>query len=574
MSTDAAPEVVEPSPPAAGTGDAPPRAMQRLFPKMDRLYEGVRRIYLTADLRSLAVGRVALALVLLRDLIGRWLELGIWYTNDGIIPNHTMLWRPPWDHVFSLFYLASYWWEAAFGFVICLTVYLMLLVGFRTKLAQILAVICMLSLHGRTLLFDNGGDVVLGLLTWWTAFLPTGRRFSVDAVLARRRAAIATPQETALAAAAPAPAARGNPDARSFTSLGVLAVTMQLAIIYFFNAVHKQGRSWLQDGSAVNYAIHLDRLATWFAVWLREWMSPTFARGLTYSALVVEASLPLLLLSPFWVRGTRRLAVVLIFGLHMGFAACLNLGNFVPAMIAYSPNFIRGEDWDWLERWWARGGKRVALSERIRARLTAIIERAAALLTPGRWMRVASPGPVVAGLRRRLPAAREVAIVMLMGVAGSQVLDENWAAHRVIDHHNAPPIAAAVSYLDMFQGWSMFAPEAPMTDFNLMVDAVTVDGRHVDPYNEIANPKFPHPGFTIPKSMGPSWLFYGYGNHIPNRGAYHQALLEWVLRYPQRTGNPKDQITSFKLYIVEDDSPRLGQRNPTNLRWKVMISYP
>jgi hypothetical protein len=281
-----------------------------------------------------------------------------------------------------------------------------------------------------------------------------------------------------------------------------------------------------------------------------------------------------LLLSPFWVRGTRRLAVVLIFGLHMGFAACLNLGNFVPAMIAYSPNFIRGEDWDWLERWWARGGKRVALSERIRARLTAIIERAAALLTPGRWMRVASPGPVVAGLRRRLPAAREVAIVMLMGVAGSQVLDENWAAHRVIDHHNAPPIAAAVSYLDMFQGWSMFAPEAPMTDFNLMVDAVTVDGRHVDPYNEIANPKFPHPGFTIPKSMGPSWLFYGYGNHIPNRGAYHQALLEWVLRYPQRTGNPKDQITSFKLYIVEDDSPRLGQRNPTNLRWKVMISYP
>jgi hypothetical protein len=120
----------------------------------------------------------------------------------------------------------------------------------------------------------------------------------------------------------------------------------------------------------------------------------------------------------------------------------------------------------------------------------------------------------------------------------------------------------------------MFAPEAPMTDFNLMVDAVTVDGRHVDPYNEIANPKFPHPGFTIPKSMGPSWLFYGYGNHIPNRGAYHQALLEWVLRYPQRTGNPKDQITSFKLYIVEDDSPRLGQRNPTNLRWKVMISYP
>ena len=141
-------------------------------------------------------------------------------------------------------------------------------------------------------------------------------------------------------------------------------------------------------------------------------------------------------------------------------------------------------------------------------------------------------------MRRRLPAARELTVVMLMGIAGSQVLDENWSARKVFDHHNAPPVAAAVSYLGLFQGWSMFAPEAPMTDFNLTVDAVTSDGRHVDPYNEVANPKYPNPGFTIPVSLGPSWIFYGYGNHIPNRGAYHQALLEWILRYHQRTGRP------------------------------------
>ena len=552
--------------------------MARRFPRMDRLYEAIRRIYLTADLRSLSAGRIALALVLLRDLIGRWLELGLWYTNDGIIPNHTLLWRPSWDHVFSLFYLCSYWYEAAFGFVICLCVYLALLVGFRTKLAQILAWICMLSLHGRTLLFDNGGDVVLGLLTTWTMFLPTGRHWSVDAVLARRRARLTSPQEASLAVPAAVPpavaSASGSASGKTFTSLGVLAVTMQLAIIYTFNAIHKQGRSWLQDGTAVHYAIHLDRLATWFAVWLRHWMSPSFAKGLTWSALATEAMLPVLLLSPIAVRGSRRLAILMVVGLHMGFAACLNLGNFVPAMIAFAPNFLRGEDWDALERWWARSDGRGALAGRIRARLTAIIERAASLLTPGRWVRVAGPGRIAAGLARRLPAAREVTVVMLMGVAGSQVLDENWAAHRVIDHHNSPPIAAAVSYLDLFQGWSMFAPEAPMTDFNLMVDAVTSDGRHVDPYNEVANPKYPHPGFTIPVSLGPSWLFYGYGNHIPNRGAYHQALLEWILRYPQRTGNPKDQIVSFKLYKVEDDSPALGQQRPTNLRWNVMLSYP
>src|SRR5499427_1288102 len=202
-----------PGPPfdVAGTVDAKPRAVTT------RLYERFRQIYLTADVRSLAAGRIALALVLLRDLFGRWMQLELWYTNDGIIPNHTLLWRPSWDHVFSLFYLASYWYEAAFGFVICLIVYLALLVGFRTKLAQILTWICMLSLHGRTLLFDNGGDVVLGLLTTWTMFLPTGRAWSVDVVLARRRAAMTT---AAGQEAAAAELASANPGAKSFVSLG------------------------------------------------------------------------------------------------------------------------------------------------------------------------------------------------------------------------------------------------------------------------------------------------------------------------------------------------------------------
>src|SRR4051812_14525534 len=125
MTMDPASESRDPPSAVAGTVDANPRAVTT-----NRIYERVRSVYLTADLRSLALGRIVLALVLLRDLVGRWLELGIWYTNDGITPNHTMLWRPPWDHVFSLFYLASYGYEAAIGFVICLCAYTALLVGF------------------------------------------------------------------------------------------------------------------------------------------------------------------------------------------------------------------------------------------------------------------------------------------------------------------------------------------------------------------------------------------------------------------------------------------------------------
>ena len=68
----------------------------------------------------------------------------------------------------------------------------------------------------------------------------------------------------------------------------------------------------------------------------------------------------------------------------MGFAACLNLGNFVPAMIAYTPFLIPAEDWDMLERWWVRSVKRVDFGARVQTRLSAWIFRLAALLTPGR----------------------------------------------------------------------------------------------------------------------------------------------------------------------------------------------
>jgi len=159
-------------------------------------------------------------------------------------------------------------------------------------------------------------------------------------------------------------------------------------------------------------------------------------------------------------------------------------------------------------------------------------------------------------------------------VAANQLLDENYAAHFVIDHHNSPEMAAAVTYLNLFQGWSMFAPDAPTSDLNIAVDAVTSDGRHVDPFNEIANPRTPAPGLQIPTAMGPSWLFYGYENRIPDRPEYWQALHEWILRYPNRTGRTQDKIVSFKVFKVEDDSPPVGEQTPRNRRWTRMFQFP
>ncbi len=514
----------------------------------DRFVDRFVTTYLTADARSLAAGRIALASVLLLDLVKRWVQLGSWYTNDGLVPNHTLLWRPSFAHVFSFFYMASYTHEAVLGFVICALAYTALLVGLYTRAAQVLSMICVMSLHGRLLLFDNGGDVVLGLLAIWTAFLPTGGRFSIDAVLARR------------------------PARPRVVSLGVLAFTCQLAFIYFFNAVHKNGETW-REGSAVHYVLHLDRLATPLAVWLRARMTPDLSRAMSWSALGMEWSLPFLLLSPFATRYCRRVAIAFVVMLHTGFGLLMNLGVFVPAMIAYAPHFLPGDDWDALARWWRRSPARARRSAALAARVAAVLRRAGAFFSLGHKVRVVPPGPAVAALRARLPLLRELAAVLFIVVAANQLLDENQAAHRVIDHHNSPPVAAAVTYLNLFQGWSMFAPEVNKTDINLAVDAVTIDGRHVDPWNEAANPRYPRPGARIPPAMGPNWLFYQYVTRLPWWPVYNQAFQEWILRYPQRTGRKDDEIVSLKVFKVEDDSPPPGQTEPTNARATLLFEY-
>jgi hypothetical protein len=521
--------------------------------RRDRLLAAFASTYLTADARSLAAGRIALALVLLLDLGKRWGQLESWYTNDGLVPNHTLLWQPAFKHDLSLFFLASHGYEAAVGFGVCALAYCALLVGVRTRLAQVASLVCVLSLHGRVLLYDNGGDVALGLLCVWTAFLPTGRFWSVDAVLARRR---------------------GEAQPRTaVVSLAALALLCQLALIYFFNAVHKGGATW-REGTAVHYVLHLDRLVTPFGVWLREGLSPTAARVMTWSTLVMEWSLPILLLAPFAVRRSRRAALAVVVALHAGIGLCMNLGIFVPAMMVFALHLLHGDDWDALARWWPRSARRARLAETLTARARALTLRAARLLTAGHTLRVGEPGPVVRTLVQVRPVARELAVGLLIVIATNQLFAENRAAQRVIAHQNSPQVAAAVTYLNLFQGWSMFAPNVSTTDTNLAVDAVTVDGRHVDPWNEAANPRTPMPGASIPAGMGPNWLFYQYVTRFTAYPAYQTAFREWLLRYPKRTGRKGDELVSYKVFLVEDESPPPGEREPRNARASLLLQWP
>ncbi|HEX4447904.1 MAG TPA: DCC1-like thiol-disulfide oxidoreductase family protein [Polyangiaceae bacterium] len=629
------------------------------------------RAYFTFDGRSLAVFRVGLASVLIVDLLRRVPWLRDFYSNAGLLPNHTVLWRPPLPRLFSVFFVASQPEEAAVGFALAFVCFFCLLVGWRTRLFHVLSFAMSTSLHNRILFAENWGAVALGALMLWTAFLPLGRRYSVDALLASLRAGRDEgPADIAARRLPP-------PDVRPATSLAVLAVLLQLAVIYYFNFEHKSGATW-RDGTAVHYVLYQERIVTWLGVWTREHAPFAFTRALTLGTLVIEASAPALILTPIFWRYTRLLAVVLLAGLHGGIALMVNLGIFSAAMLAYYPLLVDGMVWDWLARrasahdrsliafydadcgicfrvvrvvarldpfgrvTWAPNRETSRLPAGIDAALleqTILVVDPATqrswtrsdafahifmalpggrlwgwgLLVPGvrsvagvaydwfaarrarisGWVGLgacdvpsaagappvksepAGPAPARLFLRRALGVLRELGVAAALFVLGADLLVSNAGVPAALRWQGRPQwMAQAIMYPHIFESWGLFSPDAPLGDEMLVVDAITTDGRHVDPYNEVGSRVHSLPVDDIPVRLGHDSMFCDYTLRIPGEGAYHGALQDWILRYPERTRRPEDAIVSFEVTKLEHASPAPGQARPHGVRRHVIIKWP
>ena len=108
------------------------------------------------------------------------------------------------------------------------------------------------------------------------------------------------------------------------------------------------------------------------------------------------------------------------------------------------------------------------------------------------------------------------------------------------------------------QGWFMFSPNPVKDDGIVVVDAITVDGRHVDPFWGT------EPNFDLinAKSFGYNQIWSDYFNRIQTGGnrAYRDPMADYLRRLPERTGNPKDALVSGEVYWVHDFNPRFGQK--------------
>jgi len=189
-----------------------------------------------------------------------------------------------------------------------------------------------------------------------------------------------------------------------------------------------------------------------------------------------------------------------------------------------------------------------------------------------------APAPAEAPLgvwaRAQLPFWREVAVAFVTFVFVADLSVANAAIPTLLRWDRRPAWATAVvMYPHIFQSWSMFSPDAPLRDYMIVVDAVTRDGRHVDPLNEVGSRVAELPVSDIPRRLGHDSFWCDYQLRIPSMPAYHQALLEWILRYPERTGRPQDTLVSFDMWLLEHASPKPGETTPTDVRRRRLLEW-
>lgn len=255
------------------------------------------------DVRCLAVFRIAIAMIMLADLCLRFPFIVECYTDDGFLPRELVV-SP--DCYFSLLMLdGSYAFQAG-HFMLAGISALMLLVGYRTRLATICCWLLTISLHARNAFLLDGGDDLLRSMLFWSLFLPLDHRYSIDT-----RGKVATDPEVVLSPAS-------------------AALLIQFAVVYFFAGLFKTAEAW-SNGTAIEYVLGQTQWIHPAGHFLRQY--PAVLHILTPCVVWFEIIAPLCLFIPFRTRQFRMVVIPAfwLFMLGLGTAIWLHIFPLITA---------------------------------------------------------------------------------------------------------------------------------------------------------------------------------------------------------------------------------------------------
>ncbi len=453
----------------------------------------------TLDVRSLALFRIALALVVVADAAIRAVDAEAFYADTGIFPRSEQMrsfaTRPLLSSVNLLdgsveFQLALFALTVAAGIA--------LMLGWHARIAAFVAWVLVLSVQARTGYINTGADAVLGVLLFWAVLLPVGDRFSLDARSRRH-------------------AAQGDV---AITNGVTFALVVQMVAIYVFNVIHKNQDLWW-NGLAVLVALHLDGHATPLAIFLREharWISAP----LTYGTILAESS-PLLLFIPYKNPALRIFVFATLWILHISFAACMQLGLFSPVCMAGWLALLPSQAWErrplrFLSKWATPASAAPAAPAAPVASRFAVVS-----------MRVVS---LIAVALITLQVAKNIVAIWKAPLPGPRVLE------RIAGH------------LRINQPWRMFSIPG-QNDGWFVMPGVLRSGREVDVFRGGANVTFKKPKLVTDTYPTSRWRRFMMSNGDPKKaGGIRKAHARWICRTWNRQHDGAEELVSFRMIYM------------------------
>jgi hypothetical protein len=272
------------------------------------------------DVRSLALLRIALGVLILADLANRFQDLELFYTDNGIL-TRAMSQEFLGPGFWSLYWIDGSVAVTQFLFALTASVAIGLLFGFNTRLMTILCLILVASLQVRNPLVLTGGHILLRLLLFWSVFLPLGAVWSVDSYLNPER----------------------EPERWKVASVATMGIMLQVAFVYFFSGIAKLNGFWF-SGEAVEYVLSLEMYVKPLGEFLRRF--PELLRVISTFVVLLEIIAPILIFVPRINKFVRGVSMALFWWMHIAIWATMSIGIFsLTAMVSWFV-FVPGSAWN------------------------------------------------------------------------------------------------------------------------------------------------------------------------------------------------------------------------------------
>jgi hypothetical protein len=281
------------------------------------------------DLRSIALMRILIGGIVLIDLCTRLIDFKIFYTDEGIVPFDKLISR--YDILLTLSWLshASSFQVFVFAAAIISSIFLML--GYKTRLANIMTWVFLISIQNRNPIINYGADQLLACTLFFGIFLPWGSRFSLDNLHNNFKF---------------------SKESNSYFSFGTLAFCLQASLVYFFSGLNKTHESWRENYNAISTVFNIERFLTPLGESVRPFIleSMIIPQSLTILIKNFEMLVPILLFFPVLAKYTRNWSLVFLFIMHFFLSAFLVLNQWAYLPFAILIGLIPSKFWDLTDR--------------------------------------------------------------------------------------------------------------------------------------------------------------------------------------------------------------------------------